>query len=334
MLDSTAGQLGLFFASLVLSIVASIVMSYRIEQVGNALGVSEGVLGIVTALGADSPEIAAAITAISNGQHDIGLGVIFGSNIFNFAALLGLSAAFVGSISMRRKGLVLDVTVALWVLAVVALQAIGQVSALLAGVLLAAVMLPYLFLFALGRDRVERVALFGGVSGWLAEAVGGVRKDARGDGPPPRPDVMDILALLPLLVAIVLSSVGMVNTAGTLGERWHVPGAITGTLILAALTGIPNAVAAVQLARAGRGSAVATETYTSNTINTIVGGFAPLAILGVSQLSFESRLSIAWLLGMTAVAGLLCFVQHGLRRSGGLVLIALYLGFVALTIRS
>ena len=332
MLDSTAGQLGIFVGSLLLSIVASIVMSYRIEQVGNALGVSEGVLGIVTALGADSPEIAAAVAAIANGQHDIGLGVIFGSNIFNFAALLGLSAAFVGTIKMRRKGLVLDVSVALWVTALVALQAIGWLPTLYAGLLLLAVMLPYFGLFALGRDRIERVALFGGVSGWLAEAVGGVRKDARGDGPPPRPDVMDMFALLPLLVAIVLSSIWIVGSATTLGERWHIPGAVTGTLILAGLTGIPNAVAAVQLARAGRGSAVATETYTSNTINTIVGGFVPLAILGVSQLSFESRLSIAWLLGMTAVAGLLCFFQRGLNRIGGLVLIALYLGFVGVTL--
>ncbi|MDT7953135.1 MAG: hypothetical protein RQ966_16660 [Acetobacteraceae bacterium] len=332
MLNSTAGQLGIFFSSLILSIAASIVMSYRIEQVGNALGVSEGLLGIVTALGADSPEIAAAVTAISRGQHDIGLGVIFGSNIFNFAALLGLSAAMVGSIKMRRKGLVLDASVALWVALMVALQAIGWLSTLIAGLLLAGVVVPYIALFLLKRDQIERVTLLGGISGWLAEAVGGAREDARGDGPPSRPDKMDILSLFPLLVAIVLSSIGMVDTASTLGQRWNIPGAITGTLILAGLTGIPNAVAAVQLARAGRGSAVATETLTSNTINTIVGGFVPLAILGVSQLSFESQLSITWLLGITAIAGILCFVQRGLTRLGGLVLIALYLGFAGVTI--
>jgi cation:H+ antiporter len=49
-------------------------------------------LGIVTALGADSPEIASAITALAAGHSDLGVGVVIGSNIFNLAALLGLSA--------------------------------------------------------------------------------------------------------------------------------------------------------------------------------------------------------------------------------------------------
>jgi hypothetical protein len=47
----------------------------------------------------------------------------------------------------------------------------------------------------------------------------------------------------------------MERTASTLGARWAVPGVITGGIILAAVTSMPNAVAAVYLARRGRASA-------------------------------------------------------------------------------
>jgi cation:H+ antiporter len=53
--------------------------------VGHRLRLPPGLIGLVTALGADSPEISFTATAIIGGQHDLGRGVIFGSNIFNVA---------------------------------------------------------------------------------------------------------------------------------------------------------------------------------------------------------------------------------------------------------
>jgi len=46
----------------------------------------------------------------------------------------------------------------------------------------------------------------------------------------------------------------MERTASALGARWAVPGVITGGIVLAAVTSMPNAVAAAFLARRGRAS--------------------------------------------------------------------------------
>ncbi len=48
-------------------------------------------------MGADSPEIATAVTALVSGQHDLSRGVMFESNLFNLAALFGLGAVIAGT---------------------------------------------------------------------------------------------------------------------------------------------------------------------------------------------------------------------------------------------
>ena len=332
MLHGIIGQIALFIGSLALSIAASAVMAHRVDQVGASLGLSEGMLGMATALGADAPEISVAITAIASGQHDLGMSVIFGSNIFNLAALLGLSAAVAGPIRVRRRGLALDAGVAFWVTAVVAAQAAGYLSTAAAGALLAAGVVPYLTLFVLGAERIGHLGLPPGLTGWFAGAVGGTGKNARKDQTPRKPGLIDKLALFPLLAAVVLSSIGLVRSATALGAHWGVPEVFVGALALAALTGIPNLIAALRLARRGRGSAVANESFTSNTINLLVGGFMPLALLELGPLAPEGQLAMAWLIGMTAAAGLLCYAQRGLSRWGGGTLLALYAGFVLITL--
>ena len=115
---SIGSAIGLFLGCLVLATISSAVLSHRLDQVGTHLRLSEGLLGLVTALGADSPEIATAITALVGGQHDMGSGVIFGSNVFNLAALFGLGALVAGRIACGRETLLLNAGVAIAVTAI------------------------------------------------------------------------------------------------------------------------------------------------------------------------------------------------------------------------
>jgi len=102
---STTVAILLFCGGLVLSLMSSVVLSERLDQVGYRFRLPPGLIGLITALGADSPEISSAATAIIGGQHDLGRGVIFGSNIFNVAMLLGLSAAVAGQVAMSQANL-------------------------------------------------------------------------------------------------------------------------------------------------------------------------------------------------------------------------------------
>jgi cation:H+ antiporter len=111
--------LAVFTVSLGVMSWASVLLTAALERIGSRLRFSKGLLGIVTALGADAPEICSASTALLANQHEIGLGVVLGSNIFNLAGLLGLSALVAGRVTIGRQGLWLNGGASLLVSAVV-----------------------------------------------------------------------------------------------------------------------------------------------------------------------------------------------------------------------
>src|SRR5260221_4278721 len=101
-----------FLAGALVSLVTSWVLVSRLERVGERLGLSEALLGIVAALAADAPEVASAISAMAGHQQRLGAGVVIRSNVFNLAALLGLGAVLAGRIRLHRKVVVLGGVVA------------------------------------------------------------------------------------------------------------------------------------------------------------------------------------------------------------------------------
>lgn len=104
---------GIFVGGLVLISLASLVLSTSLERIGVRFGFPQALLGIVTALGADSPEIASAITALHRGNAVLGVGVVFGSNLFNLASLLGLSAVTAGFVRIAPQAVIFNGTVSL-----------------------------------------------------------------------------------------------------------------------------------------------------------------------------------------------------------------------------
>src|SRR6266700_7821179 len=136
----TALAVPAFLAGAAVSLLTSLVLVTRLERVGERLGLSEALLGIVAALAADAPEVTAAVTAVAHHQQRVGAGVILGSNVFNLAALLGLGAVVAGRIGLHRKVVLLGGAVALWVAAVSLLVVTGAIPAA-AGLALALIVL-------------------------------------------------------------------------------------------------------------------------------------------------------------------------------------------------
>jgi cation:H+ antiporter len=120
----------------------------------------------------------------------------------------------------------------------------------------------------------------------------------------------------------------MVESALTLGDRWSVPDAIVGMLVLAGLTSIPNAYTGVRLGRAGRGAALVSETMNSNTINLVGGVVVPALVIGAVSLSSLEVTDFAWLLVTTAVAIALLWPRRGAGRAAGILLLVSYAAFV------
>src|SRR6478609_10932124 len=118
----------LFAGAFALTVASSVVLARELDRIGERLGFSEALLGIVTAVGADAPEIASAVAAIVAGHEETGVGVVVGSNVFNLAALLGISALIAGRVRIHRHGLLLNGGVAIVVAIIGALVAMDLVS--------------------------------------------------------------------------------------------------------------------------------------------------------------------------------------------------------------
>src|SRR5262252_387394 len=123
----TALAVPAFIAGAVVSLLASMVLVARLERVGERLGLSEALLGMVAALAADAPEVTAAVTAVAHHEQRVGAGVILGSNVFNLAALLGLGAVVAGRVTLHRRVVLLGGAVATWIAMVCLAVVLGLV---------------------------------------------------------------------------------------------------------------------------------------------------------------------------------------------------------------
>jgi cation:H+ antiporter len=314
---STSVALLLLSASFVVTVAASVVLARELDRIGERLGFSEALLGMVTALGADAPEIASAVAAVVAGHEDTGVGVVVGSNVFNLAALLGVSALIAGRVRIHRHGLLLNGGVAVVVAIIGAFVAMDLLSGGAGLVLAVVVLTPYIVVSALHERARSRLP------GPLREAVAEEQRDARRDEFTRPATGLDALGVVPALAAVVGGAYGMVVAVQSIGDRFDVSDLVLGALVLAALTSIPNLIAAVRLARHGRGAACVSEALNSNNANILVGLCVPALILGFGSASGIETFAALWMVGMTVVAVALGFGSGLTRREGG-VIVALY----------
>src|SRR5579862_2378648 len=98
----------LFMFSLVVTLAAARMFARRLDRLGLRFGLPEAVVGLLAALAADGPEISSALVALIKGAHSVSVGVLVGSNVFNLAAMIGVSALLAGTVLLRREALLLE----------------------------------------------------------------------------------------------------------------------------------------------------------------------------------------------------------------------------------
>jgi len=77
----------------ILLLVSSKILVWGAVSVAQHFGVSELIIGLtIVALGTSLPELAATVVSALKGEHDLAIGNIIGSNIFNLLAVIGIPA--------------------------------------------------------------------------------------------------------------------------------------------------------------------------------------------------------------------------------------------------
>jgi cation:H+ antiporter len=322
----------IFVLGIAASLASSWVLVAALERVGARLGLTEALLGMLAALAANAPEITTAVTALVRNDSRIGAGVIIGSNVFNLAALLGLAALLAGQIALHRRVVELGGAVALWISLVCLAVVVGLISPLTGLVAASAAMAPYVVLLGMRDERLALLRLPVAWRRWLKAAIAEEEAELEVAIHPPRGTARDGVIAIGAVLAVVGASIAMERTGSELGARAAIPEIVVGAIVLAAVTSLPNAVAAVYLADQGRGTAVLSTALNSNALNVVLGLLLPTTILGLGSPSAETTLVAACYLAMTVLSLGLAYAGRGLTRSDGLLILAGYVVFAAVLV--
>lgn len=77
---------------LVFLVISSRILVWGGVEVATHLGVSDLVIGLtIVAIGTSLPELAASLVAVRKGEHDLALGNVIGSNMFNTTIVVGIT---------------------------------------------------------------------------------------------------------------------------------------------------------------------------------------------------------------------------------------------------
>ncbi|MCA9291100.1 MAG: calcium/sodium antiporter [Phycisphaerales bacterium] len=287
------------------------------------MGISALAVGItVVGFGTSTPELGASITASLAGNTDLSIGNVVGSNIFNIAVILGMTA-LARPIAMRiglvGRDLIVVVLVAFipWL----ALPLEGFIPRWL-GALLVLALAGYL---AMTVRRARRLSAIDAATA-AAELDRTLARPGE-DRLPGRPWFNIVLVIVGLAL-LVVGSHFFVNSATVLARSLGVSDLVIGLTIVAAGTSMPELVTSVVAAVRGSPDIAIGNVIGSNIFNA-------LGILGVAAMIEPQAVSaqVLWLdapvmLGASVILVPLLWTRGRLSRGEGLLLVGGYIAYV------
>lgn len=324
-MNSVPLLLSVFSVAAAISIFASGVLVVRLERIAHRLALTEAALGLLAAVAADAPEISSSVAALVHHDQGVGVGIIVGSNLFNLAALLGLASLLSVSLPISRSLSTYEGVPAALLALVVAASLFRVISAQWMLVSVVVVTTPYVLLALKGPERVRGRSR---VAHLVRRALSEETADLDEVVPPEAATRRDVIEAIATVVLVVTASTVMERAGTRLGSRFQLSSLVVGGLVLAAVTSIPNVVAAVYLARRRRAAALISEASNSNTLNVVFGLSLPAVLAGEHFDHSTDPVVASFYLALTIVSYAAVWHFKEMRRSVGVIVIAGYLCFV------
>jgi len=280
-----------------------------------ARGISPIVVGaLVIGFGTSAPEMLVSGLAAADGNPDLGVGNIIGSNVANLSLVLGVSA-LVGAVAVAGRYIRVARST-LWREGVVSLGAV----------------LLFWVLVQDGFERWEGIVLLAGFTLAMAIIVKRPNHDAgAADASSPDKPISQSAELgrtLLGLAATVLGAQMAVTGAVDIAEEVGLGAGFVGLSLVAVGTSLPELITGVQAARRGQADLLVGNILGSNTFNSLLVS-AVVALVGPGPLvdANLSGLAVWIMIGISVVAWVLMFQGDGLERWWeGALLLAVYLG--------
>lgn len=286
-------------AGIIFSVVGLAILAYVSDKFVEAAGsiaahyrISPVIIGaVIVGFGTSAPEMAVSGIAAANGDSDLGIGNVIGSNVANVTLVLG-AAALVAPVPIRRALLRREL--------IISVAAVGLFALLVQG----------------GLRLLDGIILLGILAGLIAGLFGtewdslfrrGPRDTASGSADTPRTRFprRDIFWLIIGLAGTVASAQLIVEGAQRIAEALDLGSGFVGLTLVAAGTSLPELVTAAAASRRGMNELIIGNILGSNIFNSLaVGGL--VGVIGATDLQD------ATLAGTATVVMLICMLAMAL----------------------
>ena len=294
------------------------------SSVASHFKVSKQLVGLtIVAFGTGVPELAVSISSLVNGNTDMLLGNVMGSNIMNILLLIGI-AALIHPIQIKKSTISKELPLLLLIsTAMVVLFLDAGIAGADANI------------FSRG-DAIICVLLFAVFVYYILSMVHQNRKDKKAVEKPKYRLWLSFAYVLLGLIGVVAGSQLVVNSASTLAAMVGISDRIIALTVVAFGTSLPELITTITAARRHENELLVGNIIGSNIFNICIVLGLPVAIFGtITPGSFE-MLDIVMMIGSSAILWMVSKRgedgEHGvIRRSEGLLMLmvfALYYGYI------
>lgn len=296
------------------------------SRLAAAAHISPLVIGLtIVAYGTSAPELAVSVQSALNGQADIALGNVVGSNIFNVLFILGVSALIVPLV-VQQKLVWLDVPIMIAVSFAALLMGIDGRIGRVDGFILVTGAIGYTT-WSIVQSRRETKAV---LREYAQEFGDTAAPPVRGAGIP-----MQIVFLAVGLVLLVFGARLFLNAAVDIARNLGLSDLVIGLTIVAAGTSLPEVATSVVAAFRGERDIAVGNVVGSNIFNIVMvlGITSVISANGVAVADAALRFDIPVMIAVALACFPLFFTGHVISRWEGMIFLAYYVaytGFIVL----
>jgi cation:H+ antiporter len=315
----------MFLAGLAALIAGAELLVRGASKLALSFGISPLVVGLtIVAFGTSAPELAVSVGAVTNGQTELAIGNVVGSNILNVLLILGLSAAIIPLVvdmQLIRQEVPIMIAASLALL----VMSLDGVLGITDGALLVVALAAYtVFLVRQSRQQTQAA------QSEYAEAF----QPAKGRWDSRLP--VQIVLVVAGLALLVLGSEWLVTAAVTFARAFGVSDLVIGLTIIAAGTSMPEVATSVMAAIRGERDIAVGNVIGSNLFNILgCAGVTSLVAGGALPVPAAALNFDLWVMLAVAIACLPIFLTgREIARWEGVLFLLYYVAYVAYLVLS
>lgn len=307
-------QIFILIAGLLLILLGANYLVDGASSIAKRFGLSEFIIGVtIVGIGTSAPEMVVSFMSAFQGKADMAIGNIVGSNIFNTAMILGVTA-LISPLLITKSNMKKDIP--LNIMVTVLLIVLGM----------------NFTVTGLGKDQLSRIdgLVLIGIFAWYLWSS--FRSDSVSDDE--EPIKQHSIAVSTLMIAgglggLIFGGRLFVNSATEIARLFGVSDKFIAITVMAAGTSMPELATCVVAALKGRGQLALGNILGSNISNIllILGGsaiIAPLSFTGMTLVDLGTVLAASLFILLSAW----CFKKNRLDRIEGAILLMIEIGYM------